>query len=48
MKLVDLFENADPKQAYLDRQTPAAAARQARVANHQFADSFGGHSSNYR
>jgi hypothetical protein len=38
----------DPQAAYFARQTPAAQARQARIAQSQFADSYGGCSSNYR
>ena len=38
----------DPQQAYLDRQTPAWHARQARISQHQFASDIGGCSANYR
>ncbi len=38
----------DPKQAYQDRMTPAAKSRQHAISNHQFRNSIGGDSSNYR
>ena len=38
----------DPKQEYLNRRTPAIVSRQNRIASHQFANSIGGCSSNYK
>lgn len=38
----------DPQQAYYDRMTPAAKSRQRAISNHQFSNSIGGDSSNYR
>lgn len=38
----------DPHSAYVSRQTPAMQARNTRIRQSQFADSFGGDSSNYR
>lgn len=38
----------DPRQAYYERMTPAAKAGLSRRKNHQFSDSIGGCSSNYR
>ena len=41
-------EKYDPQKAYFQRQTPTAQANRAARANHQFADSIGGCSANYR
>jgi hypothetical protein len=38
----------DPQAEYLNRRTPAAQARAARIADSQFASDFGGCASNYR